>query len=113
MQALTGALFEQGQSLQSGGVIGGLIAIGLENAFSLYGAMPVLLVLLIFFTVKCFNGSFIKAFGKARERASVKYDPAMYEKKRPAPPRMRTPFSRLSLAARMSARQSRKSAARR
>ncbi len=85
MQALTGALFEQGQSLQSGGVIGGLIAIGLENAFSLYGAMPVLLVLLIFFTVKCFNGSFIKAFGKARERASVKYDPAMYEKKRPAP----------------------------
>ena len=84
MQALTGALFEQGQSLQSGGVIGGLIAIGLENAFSLYGAMPVLLVLLIFFTVKCFNGSFIKAFGKARERASVKYDPAMYEKKRPA-----------------------------
>ena len=84
MQALTGALFEQGQSLQSGGVIGGLIAIGLENAFSLYGAMPVLLVLLIFFTVKCFNGSFIKVFGKARERASVKYDPAMYEKKRPA-----------------------------
>ena len=84
MQALTGALFEQGQSLQSGGVIGGLIAIGLENAFSLYGAMPVLLVLLIFFTVKCFNGSFIKAFGKARERAAVKYDPAMYEKKRPA-----------------------------
>ena len=84
MQALTGALFEQGQDLHSGGVIGGLIAIGLENAFSLYGAMPVLLVLLIFFTVKCFNGSFIKAFGKARERASVKYDPAMYEKKRPA-----------------------------
>lgn len=85
MQALTGALFEQGQDLHSGGVIGGLIAIGLENAFSLYGAMPVLLVLLIFFTVKCFNGSFIKAFGKARERAAVKYDPAMYEKKRPAP----------------------------
>lgn len=85
MQLLCGALFEQGQSLQSGGVLGGLIAIGLENAFSLYGAMPVLLVLLVFFTVKCFNGSFIKAFGKARERASVKYDPAMYEKKKPAP----------------------------
>ena len=85
MQLLCGALFEQGQSLQSGGVVGGLIAIGLENAFSLYGAMPVLLVLLVFFTVKCFNGSFIKAFGKARERASVKYDPAMYEKKKPAP----------------------------
>ena len=85
MQLLTGALFEQGQTLQSGGVVGGLIAIGLENAFSLYGAMPVLLVLLVFFTVKCFNGSFIKAFGKARERASVKYDPAMYEKKKPAP----------------------------
>ncbi len=84
MQALSGALFEQGQALQSGGVVGGLIAIGLENAFSLYGAMPVLLVLLIFFTVKCFNGSFVKAFGKASERASVKYDPAMYEKKRPA-----------------------------
>ena len=85
MQLLCGALFEQGQSLKSGGVVGGLIAIGLENAFSLYGAMPMLLVLLVFFTVKCFNGSFIKAFGKARERASVKYDPAMYEKKKPAP----------------------------
>ena len=84
IQVLAGRLFEQGQSMQSGGVLGGLIAVGLQNAFSKYGALPVLLALLIFFTVKCFNGSFIKMFGKARERASVKYDPAMYA--RPARP---------------------------
>ncbi len=82
---LTAQLFADGQSMHGGGVIGGLIAVGLSNAFSLYGAMPVLAVLLIFFVVKCFNGSFTKAFDKAGERAAVKYDPSMYQKK-PASP---------------------------
>ncbi len=80
--ALAGVLFEQGQNMASGGVVGGLIAYALINAFSVYGAMPVLLVLLIFFAVKCFNGSFTKMFDKASERAAVKYDPAMYQKKK-------------------------------
>ena len=80
IQLLVGQLFEQGQNMKSGGVIGGLIAIGLENAFSLYGAVLILAVLLIFFLFKAFNGSILKAFGKARERASVKYDPSMYQK---------------------------------
>ncbi len=78
---LTAQLFADGQSMHGGGVVGGLIAVCLSNAFSLYGAMPVLAVLLIFFTVKCFNGSFTKAFNKAGERAAVKYDPSMYQKK--------------------------------
>lgn len=80
LQDLAGRLFVDGQNMSGGGVIGGLIAISLSNAFSLYGAMPVLLVLLIFFVVKCFNGSFTKAFDKAGERAAVKYDPSMYQK---------------------------------
>lgn len=83
IQILIAQLFEQGQAMACGGVIGGLIAIGLENAFSMYGALPILLALLVFFVFKCFNGSIIKAFGKARERAAVKYDPAMYVKNKP------------------------------
>ena len=38
-------LFEQGQRLDSAGVFGGLIAYALEKSFSIYGALPVLLVL--------------------------------------------------------------------
>lgn len=100
---LTGALFAQGQALESGGVLGGLLAIGLQNAFSVYGAMPILVVLLLFFLFKCFNGSFIALFSKARERASVKYDPAMYarpEKAAPveAPPEEKKPARRRAKA---------------
>lgn len=82
LQDLTGRLFEEGLSMQSGGVLGGLIGIGLEKAFSIYGAMPVVVAALIFCIVKSVNGSFKSIFGKAQKRVTVKYDPTMYERPR-------------------------------
>lgn len=78
LQEQVAELFTTGQEMKSGGVVGGLIAIWLGNAFSLYGAMPILAVLLVFFCFKCFNGSVMGAINKAKERTSGKYDPAMY-----------------------------------
>ena len=76
---VSGQLFEQGQYMDCGGVLGGLIAIGLGNALSLYGALPVLLVVLVFCLIKCFQFKVGDAMSKARERAHViKYDPSMY-----------------------------------
>lgn len=76
---VSGQLFEQGQEMDCGGVLGGLIAIGLGNALSMYGALPVLMVALIFCIVKCFQFKVSDAVTKARERAQmIKYDPSMY-----------------------------------
>lgn len=76
---ISGQLFEQGQQMGCGGALGGLIAIGLGNALSTYGALPVLLVILVFSLIKCFQFNVGDAVTKARERAQViKYDPSMY-----------------------------------
>ena len=40
-------LFARGKELESGGVLGGLLAVGLEKALSVYGATPVLIILSI------------------------------------------------------------------
>lgn len=75
---ISGRLFEMGQMMEGGGVLGGLLAYWLGNALSLYGALPVLLVVLIFCIVKCFKVNVSGAMNKARERAQIKYDPSMY-----------------------------------
>ena len=72
-------LFDHGQTLESAGVLGGLLAIGLEMAFSIYGAFPVLIVLLIFCAICTFNGSFRKAADKVKIQVQAQYDPSMYE----------------------------------
>ena len=72
-------LFEQGQRLDSAGVFGGLIAYALESAFSIYGALPVLLVGLVFAVIISFNGSFQKVADKVKLQVEAKYDPSMYE----------------------------------
>ena len=72
-------LFEQGQRLDSAGVFGGLIAYALEKAFSIYGALPVLLVGLVFAVIISFNGSFQKVADKVKLQVEAKYDPSMYE----------------------------------
>lgn len=80
--ALTvGHLFEQGQDYNSGGVLGGLIAIGLEMAFSLYGAFPVLLLSFLFFLITALNSSINSIAAKLSGKPHAKYDPSMYEKK--------------------------------
>ncbi len=80
--ALTvGHLFEQGQDYNSGGVLGGLIAIGLEMAFSIYGAFPVLLLSFLFFLITALNSSINSIAAKLAGKPHAKYDPSMYEKK--------------------------------
>ncbi len=79
IRALCGLLFEQGQILNSGGVFGGLIAVGLEMAFSIYGAFPVLLVLLIVCIIFAFNASLRKTAERVKIEVQTKYDPSMYE----------------------------------
>ena len=68
-----GELFVQGQALNSGGVIGGLIAIGLEKAFSVYGAFPLLLVLFVVFVFLGFKISLAAIIAKIRESAASRY----------------------------------------
>lgn len=72
-------LFEQGQRLYSAGVFGGLIAYALEKSFSIYGALPVLLVCLVFAVIVSVNGSFKKVADKVKLQVEAKYDPSMYE----------------------------------
>ena len=81
LQELTGLLFEQGTSMRSAGVIGGLIAIYLEKTLSIYCALPVLIAALAFCLVKSLNGSFSNLFKKAQKRVTVKYDPTLYNNK--------------------------------
>ena len=78
VQLMVGYLFEHGQVMDGGGVLGGLIAIALGNSLSLYGALPVLAVILVFCIIKAFKFNVSGAVTKARERSHVKYDPSMY-----------------------------------
>jgi S-DNA-T family DNA segregation ATPase FtsK/SpoIIIE len=75
----TGQLFESGQYLESAGALGGLLAIGLEMAFSIYGATPILLVAFVACAICAFSKSFKKVAQQVKIRASAPYDPAMYE----------------------------------
>ena len=52
----TGALFTDGQEMNSGGVLGGLIAIALNRALSPYGAWPLLLLLFVLFLILAVRG---------------------------------------------------------
>jgi len=72
-------LFEQGQNMKSGGVLGGLLAIGLDMAVSIYGALPMLLVCFVVFILIGFTGGITGALNKAKEHKPVKYDPSMYQ----------------------------------
>ena len=50
-------LYDLGKVMKSGGVIGGLIAYGLNRALSIYGALPVLCLSFIYCFIVCFWGS--------------------------------------------------------
>ena len=69
-KAVAGALFEQGQAMESGGAVGGLIAIGLEDALSVYGCAVVLIVAFIFCLLCSTNMTLSKLFSLADKRAS-------------------------------------------
>ena len=75
---ICGAFFEDGQIMEGGGVLGGLLAMGLGDTLSLYGALPVLIVLLFVSLFICFKVNVSEAMDKARNHTHVKYDPSMY-----------------------------------
>ena len=81
LKAVVGGLFLEGQALNSGGVAGGLIAVGLELALSIYGAFPLLLVLFVVCVFVGFKISLSGIIGKVREN-SARYSEAETE---PAP----------------------------
>jgi len=83
LQLTVGHLFAQGQNYDSGGVLGGLIAIGLEMAFSIYGAFPILLLSFLFFLITALNSSVSSIANKLSGKPHAKYDPALYEKQKP------------------------------
>ena len=72
-------LFDYGQTLESAGVFGGLLAHGLESALSIYGALPVLIVLTLVCGVYACSGSMKKAADKVKIQVQGQYDPSMYE----------------------------------
>ena len=74
---MVGKLFWTGQDLISGGVLGGLLAKGLEAAFSIYGAMPVLILLFLACLILAIRGSFKGMFSAVRIERQP-YDPAAY-----------------------------------
>ena len=84
---LVRTLFLKGQSLQSGGVVGGLLSLLMFEIFKLFlkGSMVGILSgvvfagLFLFFLVKALNFNTLAAYGKLKERAAVPYDPADYE----------------------------------
>ena len=81
--AIADMLFDYGKQLESAGVFGGLLAVGLESALSIYGALPVLIVLTIVCGVYAFSGSMKKTADKVADRVKIQmqaqYDPSMYE----------------------------------
>ena len=80
---LANALFDRGKDLQAAGVFGGLLAIALQSALSIYGALPVLIVLTLVCALYACSGSLKKTAGRAAEKVKMQmqaqYDPARYE----------------------------------
>ena len=74
---MVGKFFWNGQDMISGGVIGALLAKGLEAAFSVYGAMPLLILLCLSSLVIALRGSF-KGLFKDVKLERRPYDPAAY-----------------------------------
>ena len=79
VKQFSGQLFEQGQALVSGGLLGGLISVAMESALSIYGALPVIGAALVFCVICSFRFNVQKVADKVRIQATAKYDPAMYE----------------------------------
>ncbi len=78
-QLATGTLFTDGLALRSGGVVGGLIAIGLTLALSSYGAWPLLFVLFVLCLLIAVRGNLRGLFSGARERRRALHDMLMVQ----------------------------------
>ena len=71
-------LYAEGKLLEGGGMIAGLLAMALESMFSVYGAFPLLLALLLFFLMYSVNLSIGKIYRWLSGRERVEYDCLLY-----------------------------------
>ncbi len=68
-------LYNGGRDMVCGGYLGGLLAILLEEAFSVYGAVPVLVVAFAFFLMGAVNLTLSKIINFYRSRPKKVYEP--------------------------------------
>ena len=68
-------LYVSGTRLASGGLIAGLLGMALEKMFSVYGAVPVLLVLFVFLCMCAARVTPAKAVDWFRSRSRAEYEP--------------------------------------
>ena len=80
-------LYAEGKLLEGGGMIAGLLAMALESMFSVYGAFPLLLALLLFFLMYSVNLSIGKIYRwlSGRERVEYEYEPEPEPQRKPTP----------------------------
>lgn len=58
LRVAAGVLFSRGQAMECGGALGGLLSLGLKSALSVYGALPLLVVLFAVLLIFAVRGSF-------------------------------------------------------
>lgn len=68
-QTAVSEFFETGQLMESGGVFGGLIAVGMNLAFSVYGSVPILLLAFVALLIIAFKGGFKGIFKPLEKKA--------------------------------------------
>lgn len=68
-------LFEGGKNMECGGLLGGLLAMLLKSAFSVYGALPVLLASFLFFLMMGFSITPSKIIEYFKNRPKLEYIP--------------------------------------
>ncbi len=88
------AFFLSGKDLNSGGVVGGLIAEGTERAFSHIGGFLILLALFLIFLVIGLRLNLTAMAGRIKDRATMPYEPEPEPKPVPAEARRTARASR-------------------
>ncbi|MGI5935383.1 MAG: DNA translocase FtsK [Oscillospiraceae bacterium] len=68
-------LYLSGRSMTSGGAISGLLSIGLEAMFSIYGAIPVFFFGFVFFAMSALNITLGQVIEKLKSRPRLEYEP--------------------------------------
>ncbi|MGI6027835.1 MAG: DNA translocase FtsK [Candidatus Heteroscillospira sp.] len=71
------SMYDGGKALKSGGVLAGMLGIGLKSAFSIYGAVPILLFVLLLLLTIAYNttvGRMVKAVQARAEAKRVHQD---------------------------------------
>ena len=89
-KALVGELWKSGQQYASGGILGGVLAIGGKQLFSTPGTVVLLVVAALFMGLKAFNRSIFDIVEYVRDHPRAEYEPPVEEPKpahTPAVPR--------------------------